>query len=119
MDVSAPKKISSLHPPKIPQTSSRPLGPAPLETPPPPPRLGFSRKDRPPTAPRRLGLALPPPRAEKIQKKTETSTSHLGPPGPKLEKESENEFPGPLGPGSQKVENEVEKELKSTVFQLF
>ena len=44
---------------------------------------------------------------------------HLGPPGPKLEKESENEFPGPLSPGAQKVENGVEKESKSTVFQLF
>ena len=44
---------------------------------------------------------------------------HLGPPGPKLKKESENEFLGPLGPGAQKVENGVEKELKSTVFQLF
>ena len=44
---------------------------------------------------------------------------HLGPSGPKLEKESENEFPGPLGPGAQKVENGVEKESKSTLFQLF
>ena len=38
--------------------------------------------------------------------------------GSKLEKESENEFPGPLGPGAQKVENGVQKESKSTVFQL-
>ena len=44
---------------------------------------------------------------------------HLGPPGPKLEKESENEFPGPLGSGAQKVETGVEKESKSIVFQLF
>ena len=43
----------------------------------------------------------------------------MGPSGPKLEKESENEFPGPLGPGAQKVENGVEKESKSTAFQLF
>ena len=33
---------------------------------------------------------------------------HLGPWGPKLEKESENEFLGALGPGAQKVENGVE-----------
>ena len=44
---------------------------------------------------------------------------HLGPPGRKLEIESENEFPGPLGPRAQKVEKRVEKESKSTVFQLF
>ena len=37
---------------------------------------------------------------------------HLGSPGPKLEKESKNEFPGPLGPRAQKVENGVEKESK-------
>ena len=37
----------------------------------------------------------------------------------KLEKESENEFLGPLSPRAQKVENGVEKESKSTVFQLF
>ena len=34
---------------------------------------------------------------------------HLGPPGPKLEKESENDFPGPLGPRAQKINNRVEK----------
>ena len=44
----------------------------------------------------------------------------FGPFGPKwLEKESENEFPGPLGPGAQEVANGVEKEVNSTVFQLF
>ena len=37
---------------------------------------------------------------------------HLGPSGPKSEKESENEFPGPFGPGAQKAENVVEKESK-------
>ena len=36
----------------------------------------------------------------------------FGPSGPKLEKESENEFPGPLGQGAQKVVNGVEKESK-------
>ena len=44
--------------------------------------------------------------------------SHFGPSGPKLEKESENGFPGPLGPGAQKVQNGVEIEPKSIVFQL-
>ena len=44
---------------------------------------------------------------------------HLGPSGPKLEKESENKFPGPLGAGAQKVESGVEKESKSIVVQLF
>ena len=36
----------------------------------------------------------------------------MGPSGPKLQRESENEFPGPLGPKVQKVQNGVEKESK-------
>ena len=48
---------------------------------------------------------------------------HLGPPGPKLEKESENEFPGPLGPEAQKVEKRSRKRVKidcfSTILTLF
>ena len=40
----------------------------------------------------------------------------LGPPGPKLEKESENEFPGPLGPGAQKVEKESKKSRNRLFF---
>ena len=44
---------------------------------------------------------------------------HLGPSGRKLQIEFENGFPGPLGPGAQKVQNGVEKESKSTIFQLF
>ena len=39
---------------------------------------------------------------------------HLGPPGPKLGKESENEFRGPLDPGAQKVDNGVEKESRES-----
>ena len=35
------------------------------------------------------------------------------------ERSPKNEFPGPLGPGAKKAENGVEKESKSTVFQLF
>ena len=34
----------------------------------------------------------------------------FGPFGPKVGKESENEFPGPLGLGAQKVEKGAEKE---------
>ena len=43
----------------------------------------------------------------------------FGPFGPKVGKGVRNQFPGPFGPGAQKVENRVEKESKSTVFQLF
>ena len=39
--------------------------------------------------------------------------------GRKLQIEFENGFLGPPGPGAQKVQNGVEKESKSTVFQLF
>ena len=58
-------------------------------------------------------------KSTKLAKTFARYRGHLGPPGPKLENESENEFPGPLGPGAQNVENRVEKESKSTVFQLF
>ena len=34
---------------------------------------------------------------------------YLGPSGPKLQKEHENEFLGPLGPGAQKVKTESKK----------
>ena len=44
---------------------------------------------------------------------------YLGPLGPKWQKESENEFPGPVGPRAQKVQNGVENEPKSTVSQQF
>ena len=44
---------------------------------------------------------------------------HLGPSGRKLQIESEKGFPGPPGPEAQKVQNGVEKESKSTIFQLF
>ena len=37
---------------------------------------------------------------------------HFGPSGPKLQKESENEFPGPLGPGAPKVRNGGNKKVK-------
>ena len=37
---------------------------------------------------------------------------HLGTSGPKLEKESRNEFPVPLGPAAQKGKHGVEKESK-------
>ena len=44
---------------------------------------------------------------------------HLGFSGRKLQIEFENGFPGPPSPGAQKVQNGVEKESKSTIFQLF
>ena len=44
---------------------------------------------------------------------------HLGLSGRKLQIEFENGFPGPFGPRAQKVQNGVEKESKSTLFQLF
>ena len=42
---------------------------------------------------------------------------HLGPSGPKLEKEAENEFPR-LSSGPKTVQNGVEEESKTTIFQL-
>ena len=44
---------------------------------------------------------------------------HLGPSGRKLQMEFESGFPGSPGPGAQKVQNRVEKESKSTIFQLY
>ena len=46
---------------------------------------------------------------------------HLGPLGPKLEKESENDFPGPLGPGAPrprgpKSRNRIRKRVKIDCF---
>ena len=66
VDVSAPKKYLAPPPPKNPQFAPDTL-PAPrplplLET---PPLLGFSIKADSPPPSWRLGLALPPPRAEK------------------------------------------------------
>ena len=62
------KKIFSPPPrnPPIRRRPSRPLPSRPGE--PPPPLLGFSIKNRSPPPPsRRLGLPLPPPRAEKTK----------------------------------------------------
>ena len=42
-----------------------------------------------------------------------------GPLGAKLEKESENEFPGPLGPGAQKVQNELKRSQNRQFFDYF
>ena len=42
----------------------------------------------------------------------------MGPLGPKLENESENEFPGPLGPRAQKRVHIVEKQSILTLFRL-
>ena len=44
------------------------------------------------------------------------ATGSFEPFGPKVEKKSENESPGPLGPGVQKVQNGVENESKSTIY---
>ena len=38
---------------------------------------------------------------------TTSVVQFLGPSNPKLEKESENEFPGPLGSGVQNIQNRV------------
>ena len=44
---------------------------------------------------------------------------HLGPSRPKLEKESETALPDHPAPEAQKVRNGVDKDPRSTVFQLF
>ena len=67
VDVSAPKKIFSHPPPKIPQFATDTLpAPRPLPLLEPPPGI-FNKKPIPPPS-RRLRLPLPPPRAEKNKK---------------------------------------------------
>ena len=43
----------------------------------------------------------------------------FGPFGPKVANRVRKWVPGPFRPGAQKVQNGVEKESKSTLFQLF
>ena len=69
VDISAPKKIFSPPPPKIPnlpQTPSRPLGPSPPGE--PPPLVGFSIKNRPPPSRRPRTPPSPSPSRKKNKK---------------------------------------------------
>ena len=62
------------------------------------------------------GSKLQTPSSATLAKTFARYKGHLGPLGPKLEKDSENEFPGPLGLGPKKAKTESKKSQNRLFF---